>query len=338
MLARTVRRADGTLVAVGEDLRRSEEVREALFAAILRAGAIALILGLLASIVATRRVLRRMEEIVATIREVEKGDLSARVVRTERANDDVDELALAINRMLDRIDSLMSAMRRVSAEIAHDMRTPLTHARHALYAARWSDSEAERLDAIDAAGESMDQALRLFEAMLALAEIDSGTARAGFAPVDLVAIAEQAVDAYRADIEASGRSILWCGDGVREVLGDADLLTRALANLIDNALKHSRQGASIDVRIVDGADRVSVVVSDDGPGVDPGDEETMLRPFGRLDPARSTAGNGLGLAIVNAIATLHGGGVAINYLKPGLSISIELPSLKLAPTPSPPIQ
>jgi signal transduction histidine kinase len=326
MLARTMRRSDGTVIAVGEDLARGEEVREALFGVILPAGAVALLLGLIASVVVTRRALRRMEGIVATVRSVEAGDLSSRVVRIGQTHDDVDELGVAINRMLDRIGTLLAAVRRVSAEIAHDLRTPLTHASHALQAARHSGSEEVRLRAIDTASDSIAQALRLFEAMLALAEIDSGEARAHFTRVDLVTIGEQVVDAYRAEIEASGRCIEWTGEGTAVVSGDADLLTQAVANLVDNALKHSRDGAWIGVSVNVRGDVASVVVADDGPGVDPQAVDRMLRPFGRLDEARSTPGNGLGLAIVNGIARLHGGRLVLEHLLPGLSAAVELPT------------
>lgn len=325
VLALTVRQRDGAIVGVGEDLSRGEAVRAALFGAILPAGTIALLLGLAASILITRRVLRRMEGIVATVRSVEAGDLSARVPRAEHARDDVEELGVAINRMLDRIATLVGAVRRVSAEIAHDLRTPLTHAQHALDTARWSQDDATRNEAIGAANANMARALRLFEAMLALAEIDSGIARLNFTELDLAAIVEQVVDAYRPDIEASGRTITFLGDAVGEVSGDPDLLTQAIANLIDNALKHSRAGARIAVGIVESADDFLVSVADDGPGIDPTDEETILRPFGRLDKARSTPGNGLGLAIVNGVAVLHGGRLDILRLSPGLSITIRIP-------------
>jgi signal transduction histidine kinase len=327
MLARTIRRGDGTVIAVGEDLGRGEAVREALFGAILPAGAIALLLGLVASVIVTRRALHRMEGIVATVRSVEAGDLTARVVPIRKARDDVDELGVAINRMLDRIGTLLAAVRRVSAEIAHDLRTPLTHASHALEAARWSGGDEVRLRAIDTASHSIARALRLFDAMLSLAEIDAGESRARFTSVDLVTIGEQVVDAYRAEIEASGRWIEWTGKGSAIVSGDADLLTQAVANLVDNALKHSRDGAWIGVSVNVLGDVASVVVADDGPGVDPQAIDTMLRPFGRLDMARSTPGNGLGLTIVNGIARLHGGRLVLKHLMPGLCAALEVPSL-----------
>jgi signal transduction histidine kinase len=324
VLARTVRRSDGSLLAVGEELSRGEAVRNSLFGAIVPAGGVALLIGLMASMFVTRRVLRRMEGILATVRSVEAGDLSARITCTGNASDDIDELSVAINRMLERIATLVSAVRRVSTEIAHDLRAPLTHAHHDLRTARWSGDDVERIDAIDAASDKMTQALRLFEALLALAEIDSGTARAGFLPVDLSILVERAVDAYRAEIEASGRSIALQLRDVGLVEGDGDLLTQAIANLVDNAFKHSRDGAQIDVSVGRDSNIVTVTVVDDGPGVDPRDVSTMLRPFGRLDAARRKPGNGLGLAIVDGIARLHGGLVTVRHLTPGLSVAIEI--------------
>lgn len=322
LLVLTSRLPDGSLLIIGEDIERGEAVREAVFSAILVSGVIALIAGLAIGSVVTRRVLRGMQDMLGTVRAVEQGDLAARIPNIGHARDDLDELALAINGMLDRIDSLVATLRRVSAEIAHDLRTPLTRVRHTLEAARRSQDAGELRQSIEEAGAGIDGALRLFEAMLDLAEIDSGEARREFAPVDLAAVAEQVVDAYRPEIEGSGRSIeLLIGCDVH-VEGDVDLLTHAVANLVDNALKHSGGGARIAVRV--GADQRAGILSveDDGPGILAEDIGTILRPFGRLDAARTTPGNGLGLAIVEAVARLHGARLEVDRLAPGLLVRL----------------
>ncbi|WP_225010196.1 sensor histidine kinase [Novosphingobium percolationis] len=322
LLVLTSHLPDGSLLVIGDDVERGEAVREAVFNAILVSGVIALIVGLAVGFVATRRVLRGMQDILGTVRAVEQGDLTARIPHTGRARDDLDELALAMNGMLDRIDTLVGTVRRVSAEIAHDLRTPLTRVRHTLEAAKRSHDVQELQQSIDDAGGGIDGALRLFESMLDLAEIDSGDARKEFAPVDLAAVAEQVVDAYRPEIEGSGRSIdLLVGSKVL-VEGDIDLLTRAVANLVDNALKHSAMGARIVVRVAP----AFFSVEDDGPGIAPDHVPTVLRPFGRLDAARTTPGNGLGLAIVEAVARLHGARMEISHLAPGLAVRLTFPA------------
>lgn len=325
MLARVVRTPEGALIAVGEDLSASKAVRLTLFNVMAPVAVVALVLGTLSSIAATRRTLRRMEEIVGVVRSVEEGDFKARIEPSPGSPRDVETLALAINRMLDRIEGLVGTVARMSAEIAHDLRTPLTHVRHALHSARWSEDGAERARSLDKAVEGTTNALHLFDAMLKLAELDSGQVRAAFAPVDMSATTARVIDAYSAEIEASGRTVEWLGANDCQVCGNADLLTQAVANLIDNALKHTPPGAAIKVRASCGEGQVCVAVEDDGPGIAPTDVETILRPFGRLDKARSTPGSGLGLAIANSIAKLHGGKVHVRNLDPGLSIGLELP-------------
>ena len=323
LIARTVKTPDGSVLSVGDGLGRANAVRGIVFGAIVTAGGIALILSLTVGVFITRGVALRMGRLVATVDAVEHGDLAARTDIRVSKNDDVDALATAINAMLERITELVATVRRVSAEIAHDLRTPLTRARHALEKARGRQDADERTAAIEAAEESIDVALRLFDAMLDLAEIDSGGARAHFGSADLGLIAEQVVDAYRPEIEQSGRTVALVIQGGVSMRGDPDLLTRALANLIDNALKHSRAGAAIAVTVCWSEGAALVSVEDDGPGVDPADVATMLRPFGRLDAARTTSGNGLGLAIAESTVRLHGGRFDIVHLEPGLRVCLH---------------
>lgn len=333
LITLTLVTSDGSTLTVGDDLGREEVVREAVFSAIAVSGGLALILGLLAGIAATIGVLRRMRQIIKTVQNVEAGEFFERIQGAGEHGDDVDELALAINRMLDRIVDLVATIRRVSAEIAHDLRTPLTRVKHALDAAVKATDAGERLRAIEAAGAGVDVAIRLFNAMLDLAEIDAGDGRMRFSPVDLAVIAEQVVDAYRAEIEASGRQLALITIDTAVVEGDLDLITRAMSNLLDNALKHSRPRASITVRVDTAEGHASLCVADDGPGVRPEDVATMMRPFGRLDVARASRGNGLGLAIVGAIAKVHHAKFDLVVLDPGVEACIRFPLHRPRSTP-----
>lgn len=325
LLAMTRRLPDGSLLIVGEDMERSEAIRDAVFGAILIAGGIALVFGIIAGLFATRQTLRQMKRINVTVRAVERGDLSARTGAPVDARTDLDQLALAIDRMLDRIDTLVATIRRVSAEVAHDLRTPLTRVRHSVELALAQHDEELRSAALGEALAGLDEALRLFSAVLDLAEIDAGNARARFQPIDLAEIVDRVVDAYRAEIEASGRNISVSLAREALVAGDADLLARALANLIENALKYSGEHARIDVSVTEEADTLTMAVADDGPGVSDCEVSEMLRPFGRLDRARRASGNGLGLAIADAVARLHRGALAFARLQPGLAVEIRLP-------------
>lgn len=325
LVALTRHLPDGSILMVGEDMERSDAIRDAVFGAILIAGGTALAVGIFAGLLATRQTFRQMQRITASVRAVENGDLSARIGGPVKARTDLDELALAIDRMLDRIDTLVATIRRVSAEIAHDLRTPLTRVRHAIDMALVQPDEEQRTLRLEQATAGLDEALRLFGAVLDLAEIDAGRARAQFRPVDLAEIVERVVDAYRAEIEASSRQLSVSLAREAVVAGDADLLARALANLIENALKYSHDTARIDVSVTAQADGVTIAVADDGPGVSDDEVAVMLRPFGRLDRARRASGNGLGLAIADAVARLHLGTLFFARLKPGLAVEIKMP-------------
>lgn len=325
LLALTRRLPDGSLLIVGEDMERSDAIRNAVFGAILIAGGIALAFGIVAGFFATCQTFRQMRRISVTVGAVERGDLSARIAVAGDPRTDLDQLGLAIDRMLDRIDSLVATIRRVSAEVAHDLRTPLTRVRHAIELAVSQPDEEKRAAALRQAMAGLDEALRLFSAVLDLAEIDAGNARARFEPIDLAEIADRVVDAYRAEIEASSRHISLSLARGAMVSGDADLLARALANLIENALKYSHEAARIDVSITAQTNVVTMAVQDDGPGVSDWEVAEMLRPFGRLDRARRASGNGLGLAIADAVARLHRGALAFARLQPGLAVEIRLP-------------
>lgn len=326
LIALTRHLADGSILVVGEDMERSDAIRDAVVRAVLISAGMALILGIVAGLLATRRTFRQLQRIAATVQAVEAGNLAARIDGPGEPRTDIEELALAINRMLDRIDALVTTVRRVSAEIAHDLRTPLTRVRHAIDKARQQPDGEQRREELAQATAGLDDALRLFNAMLDLAEIDAGKPRAQFEPVDMSELVDRVVDAYRAEIEASRRSITVSVARDITLAGDADLLARAVANLVENALKYSNDAAHIDVSLARLADAVTIMVADDGPGVLESDLAEMMRPFGRLDRARSEPGNGLGLAITDAVARLHRGTLRFVRLQPGLAVEISLPA------------
>jgi signal transduction histidine kinase len=172
----------------------------------------------------------------------------------------------------------------------------------------------------------MAQALRLFDAMLRLAEIDSGQARARFGPVDMAEIVERVADAYRPEVEASGRDLLVTIDGAAKILGDADLIAQAIANLVENSLKHGAGGTEIRLSVIPHIGGIAAIVSDNGPGVDPATIPSLTEPFFRIDRARLLPGAGIGLAIVAAIARLHGARLEILGQTPGLCSGLYFPT------------
>lgn len=328
LLIRTQTLADGSRLVVGEDLGRAEGLRDGLFRTFLTWGLASLVAGLVVSLLLIRRALARMDDLVRTVARVAGGDLTARAAADAPASgsgDDIDQLAEGVNQMLDRIDQLVGAVRRVSADVAHDLRTPLSHVRQKLEIASSAPTVEARTAAIAAASEGVTAALRVFDAMLRLAAIDAGGSKTRFASVDLDEVADRVVDAYRPEIESSGRTLKLVLAGGSRLTGDGDLLAQALANLLENALKHSRPGAEIDVIVHQDVEASNLIVQDDGPGIPLDLIQTALRPFARLDTARSTPGTGLGLPIADAVARLHGGSLTLETSGPGVRAILRFP-------------
>lgn len=314
--------SDAGVLSIGDDFGRSERIRFALFRTLLWVGLATVVLALGAGVFLARRALARVDALTRTMGLVSAGDLSARMPRSSRV-DDLELLARGINAMLDQIDALVANVRRVSTDIAHDLRTPLTHVRQQLESGAQATDLAASHDAMRAAQNKIDEVLRIFQAMLRLSEIEAGSGRARFAPVDLAALVERITDAYRPDIEASGRTL-----GVEtltptSVEGDADLLAQALANLIENAMEHTPPGTTIRVSLVNAGDQIQLAVEDKGVGIEQEDRARAVQPFVRLSQSRSGRGAGLGLAIVSATAQLHGAELLLEGANPGLRAVIQ---------------
>jgi signal transduction histidine kinase len=323
MLVLTSDLGNGAQLSVGDDVARSTVMRDAIFRALAIWGCIALVAGLLASLWLTRRALRRMDAVLATLAAAGQGDLAARTTSGRSAGDDIDTLARGVNDMLDRIGTLVAALRRVSADIAHELRTPLTHLRLRLDQAAAAPDAPTRAAALALANADLDRTLRMFDAMLRLAEVDAGLARSRFTGFDLGEVVERVADAYRPDIEASGRQ-LDTGIILKAPLwGDADLIAQLLANLLDNALKYTSDGAriTIEVRVLQGS--VDLIVADNGPGIASDALATLVKPFRRESTSISSAGSGLGLAIVESIARLHTATFQMESGEPGLVTRIR---------------
>lgn len=319
MLVYTQSLPGGVRLSVGGDLDRILVVRRAILRTLLGVAGATVLMCLVAGFAFTHLASRRLDRLTATMRAVAAGDLSARVpdvVNGGRASDDIAVISQGVNAMLDRIDSLVSGVRRVSRDVAHDLRTPLFHLRQRLEAARAAANEMKDIE-IDAAEEKAVQIVRTFDAILRLSEIEAGAGRSRFADVDLSELIDVAIDAWRPDIEQSGRRLTREGDDALSVRGDRDLLLQAVSNLIENALRHTPAGAHIRIGL-SAADPPSVYVADDGRGIPRALADEAVKPFARLDVARTTPGTGLGLSIVSAIATQHDARLSLSDARPGL--------------------
>ena len=319
MLVRTVTLPDGSTLSIGDDIGREERMREVLLTTLGWIAIACLIVGLAIATRVTRRSLRRVDDLIGAVRDVQRGRLNARAPeRHASIPDDLDELATAFNTMLEHLERVIASVRRVSTDVAHDLRTPLTHVKHALDRLRSSTlDEVARAGLLQNIESKVDDLLRTFDAMLRLAELESGRNTAHLANVDLAEIAERVVDAYRPDVEAGGRRIALAATSTL-VLGDKDLLTQALANLIENAARHTPRGTSIHVSVGCEGAKPTFTVADDGVGIPEEERNAVLEPFYRREPHRSSKGSGLGLSIVAAVAALHRARFVIEDAAPGV--------------------
>jgi signal transduction histidine kinase len=313
----------GLLLAIGSDLGQITAVEEAIASAFLWTVGLAAVLGIGGGVLLSRAFLTRVDAIARTAEAIIGGDL-ARRVPVRGTDDDLDRLAGTLNRMLDRIGTLLESLRQVSSDIAHDLRTPLTRLYQRLEDARaHARSVAEYEAAVDAALAEAEGLLATFSALLRIAQVEGASSRAGFRATDLSAVVEAVADAYRPDAEAAGHQLnATVAPGIT-VQGDQELLTQAVANLVENALRHTPAGTVIRVRLTDDpGGGVVLAVEDDGPGVLPEDLPHLTDRFYRGEQSRTTPGNGLGLSLVEAVADLHRARLDIEPLSPGLRVSL----------------
>jgi signal transduction histidine kinase len=224
-----------------------------------------------------------------------------------------------------QLGRLMDGVREVSNAIAHDLRTPITRARTRLEdAAIHATSEGELRVAVERALTDLDGIVAVFQALLRISEIEAGARRSAFAPVDLVQLLQDLTELYDAVAEERGMVLKTEIADSLPVFGDRDMIQQAVANLLDNAVKFSPEGGEITVRAGMVAGMVRIEVTDQGPGIPESDRPRATERFFRGEQARSTPGSGLGLALVQAVAQLHGGEVQLLDAGPGLRAVITL--------------
>ena len=311
---------------VGRDISNATAFRNRVKTTLLWAGLVALGVGLLGGTAMSRNLLRRVEQVNRTSERVMAGNLSDRVP-LDGTSDEFDQLAANLNRMLDQIERLMTAMREVTDDVAHDLKTPLSRLRVRLELALLGPTDGSgQTDAIRSAIDEADRLLATFNALLSIAELESGTRREESETLDLSEVAQSAAELYEPVAEEKGFVLsLATQPGVR-VRGSRHLLSQALANLLDNGLKYAG-GGEIQIRVLRGNGRAILEVADRGLGIPEADRETVFDRFVRLEPSRSTAGNGLGLSLVRAVMRRHRGTVELFDNRPGLRVRLELPEL-----------
>jgi signal transduction histidine kinase len=277
------------------------------------------IAGVLFGLMIRRAVLLRVDGIRQTVQAIVQGDWTHRLP-TKTSSDELDTLSRTFNSMLDQIEQLLHGVRDVSNAIAHDLRTPLAELRSRLEELSLTKPDSEETFAeIDAAVVDVDRVIRIFNALLRLAEIDTGMRRSGFVSINAADLAKQAVDFYLPAAELKGIALSYRGNGPAALAGDPVLLAQAIGNLIDNSLKYTSDGGAITVEVQTLADAsVRITVADNGPGIPDEEKPKVPTRFYRGDTSRGTPGVGLGLTLVASVAKVHGGALELADNHPGL--------------------
>lgn len=308
----------------GSDTARLRAVQAHILHVMLGLFAAALLLAVGGGLLVSWSFLRRTDAMAKACRDIMDGDLSLRIP-VRATGDQLDRLAEAINAMLARIAALMENLSQVSNDIAHDLRTPVTHLRHRLERARADCRTSEDYAAsLETAIAKADEILGLFAALLRIAQIEGGERRAAFAPLDLDALLEQLRDLFDPVAEEAGHSLRLSATGDVRIRGDRQLLTQLFSNLIENALVHTPRGTHIALSVSSDGTRAVARVSDDGPGVPHEEHEWLFRRLYRREASRTQPGYGLGLSLAAAIAELHSAAIRI-VDGPGLIVEVSFP-------------
>ncbi|ADV10052.1 HAMP domain-containing sensor histidine kinase [Mesorhizobium ciceri] len=273
------------------------------------------------------RVQRRLDGIAATMVDVSHGRLDTRIPLTGKG-DDIDIVSSQVNAALDRLSALVEGMKQVSANIAHDLKTPLNRLQMILDTASEKNLSGRKIAAelAEAHAESL-QINETFDALLRIAQIEAGARRARFTDVDLGEVLQTIAEIYADVAEDDGKSLSLAQpqETTDRIHGDRELLTQMFANLVENALRHCPSGTTIKLSVARQGERVVAGVADNGPGIPAEEREKVFQRLYRLDHSRSTSGSGLGLSLVRAIADLHGASITLEDCRPGLAVVVSFP-------------
>jgi len=339
-LVRVTELSSGFRLLIGRDL----EERRRLFGIVAKAGQFSLlvvvVLGLGGGIFVARRVLRRIDAMTDTTQRIMAGDLSGRLP-VGRSGDELDRLAGKLNAMLERIEALMMGLKEVSDNIAHDLKTPLTRLRNRVEEAlAKSRTEVEYRSALERTIEESDGLIRTFNALLMIARAESGQARGNMDDFDAADAARGIHELYEPLAEDGGMTLRVKAE-TAPVHANRELISQALANLVENAIKYGKPDSTVQplaaaaeadrkeilIEAKRVGDRVLLSVTDRGPGIPVADRKHAVERFVRLEASRTQPGSGLGLSLASAVATLHGGDLRLDDAHPGLIATLAIPAL-----------
>lgn len=318
---------DGTRLIVGQSFNEVERLSRVQLGSLLWAAVFAVVTAVGGGIFLAIRAQKRLDAVAGTMFDVSNGQLDLRIPLLGNG-DDIDVVSRQINQSLDQLASLVEGMRQVSADIAHELKTPLNRLKLILdQAVETNESAGPIAKLLEEARTEGDQINATFDALLRISQIEAGARRTRFQNVDLVEVVELLGEIY-IDVASDAGQALTVASSVGDkalVMGDRELLTQMFVNMIENSIRHCPHGSDIHVELTESDGAIALTVSDNGSGIPSGERDNVFRRLYRLDKSRTTPGSGLGLSLVKAIADLHGAAIQLGDNKPGVRIAVVMP-------------
>lgn len=316
---------NGERLLITQSVSQSEDLQEFIIFAMSTILAVVIGLTLLLGWQLGRKILSRIDRINETARLISKGELSQRIPLTGRT-DEFEELATHLNTMLTRIEQLLKGMREVTDNVAHDLRSPLSRLRNRLEVTLLETrNQQEYQNTIQQSVDDIDGLIKTFNALLEISQVEAGSFRGDWQAVNLSELVEDITDLYHTQAEDQQQRFHITIEPHLEVIGSRHLLSQLLSNLLENAFKFTPQNGLIKTHLFSDDKYITLTISDSGPGIPEHEKLRVLKRFVRLDKARSTEGNGLGLSLVHATTSLHGGVLKLEDNHPGLRVSLVFP-------------
>jgi signal transduction histidine kinase len=332
--------AGGLTLVVARDIEDQRQLAAGIGRLALLSFGLLCALGVGAGILISRSMVSRIDRVTETSRQIMAGDLSRRIP-VSGSGDELDRLSEGLNAMLARIEELLVALREVSDNIAHDLKTPLNRLRNRAEAALRSSDAVTHREGLAKTIEEADELIRTFNSLLLIARLEAGAAADSMTPVDLAEVIGDVAELYEPVAEEAGLSLAVATEPGLCTVANRELVGQAVANLVDNAIKYSAvmavpiAGAApapppsappeIGIALRRAGDSIEIAVADRGPGIAPDDRERALQRFVRLEKSRSRPGSGLGLSLVAAVARMHGGTLRLEENAPGLRAVLTIP-------------
>ncbi|MCX7566878.1 HAMP domain-containing sensor histidine kinase [Sulfitobacter sp. F26169L] len=276
------------------------------------------LIALSGGLILARRSQRHVEVISKALERMTGGDLAARVVTGPRWSDDLLHIGETVNGMADAQERSVTALRQVSSDIAHDLKTPVQRVSLQLEALGEVVPAGEAAELVAQTRAEVDGISAVFRSLLQLAQMENGALRAQFAPVDLADLCRTMAEVYEASTAERQQTLTVDVPDTVKVHGEKNLLGQMIANLLENAVRHSGEGAAISVTVIQSENEVVLSVSDNGFGIPESEWTKVTQRLYRLDRSRNTPGNGLGLSLVDGVARLHGARLSLENAQPGL--------------------